>query len=140
QHIRLLDVTSTNINVGGRAVVRALITDQNGNPVPGVNVSFTVSDPSQASLTCTMNRDFLAAGYTFNPIYPASYPGPAGLPSAGSVSNPGAGIQAGQTSLGAPFPLSTASTTTLDSPPLGYTCYSGPALSGSPTGLGTVPP
>jgi hypothetical protein len=139
QHITLLDVTSTNIGVGGRAVVRALVTDQNGNPIPGVNVTFTVSDPSQAALTCTTTQDLLAAGYTFNPIFAGSFPGPAGIPSAGATANPGAGIQAGQTSLGAPFPLTTASTTTLQATPLGYTCYSGTALGGT-TGLGTVPP
>jgi hypothetical protein len=139
QHITLLDVTSTNINIGGRVVVRALVTDQNGNPVPGVNVSFTVSDPSQASLTCTTTQDFVAVGYVFNALYAGSFPGPAGVPSAGATANPGAGIQAGQTSLGSPFPVNTASTTTLQATPLGYTCYSGTALGGA-TGLGTVPP
>jgi hypothetical protein len=139
QHITLLDVTSTNIAIGGRVVVRALVTDQNGNPVPGVNVSFTVSDPSQASLTCTTTQDFLATGYVFNALYAGSYPGPAGIPSAGATANPGAGVQAGQTSLGSPFPVTTASLTTLQSTPLGYTCYSGTALGGA-TGLGSVPP
>jgi len=143
QHITLLDTTTTNMNIGGRAVIRAMITDQNGNPVPGVNVSFSVSDPSQASLTCATTQDFIAAGFTFNPIYPASFPGPAGAPSAGFTSNPGTSAagqtQAGQTSLGSPFPLNTASTTTLQATPLGYTCYSGTALGGA-TGLGTIPP
>jgi hypothetical protein len=138
QHITLLDVTSTNIAIGGRVVVRALITDQNGNPVPGVNVSFTVSDPSQASLTCTTHQDFVATGYVFNALFAGSYPGPAGVPSAGATANPGAGIQAGQTSLGSPFPTF-ADDATLQSTPLGYTCYSGTALGGA-TGLGTVPP
>jgi hypothetical protein len=138
QHITLLDVTSTNIAIGGRVVVRALITDQNGNPVPGVNVSFTVSDPSQASLTCTTTLDFVATGYVFNALYAGSYPGPAGVPSAGATANAGAGVQAGQTSLGSPFPTF-ADDTTLQSTPLGYTCYSGTALGGA-TGLGTVPP
>jgi hypothetical protein len=139
QHITILDVTSTNLGAGGRAVVRALVTDQNGNPIPGVNVSFTVSDPSQAAMTCTTTQDFLAAGYVFNPIYTGSFPGPAGLPSSGITPNPGAGIQAGQTSLGSPFPVTTASTTTLQATPLCYTCYTGTAFGGT-TGLGTVPP
>jgi hypothetical protein len=139
QHITLLDVTSTNIAIGGRVVVRALITDQNGNPVPGVNVSFTVSDPSQGSLTCTTTLDFAATGYVFNALYAGAYPGPAGVPSAGATANPGAGVQAGATSLGSPFPYTGTDNTTLQATPLGYTCYSGTALGGV-TGLGTVPP
>jgi adhesin/invasin len=116
-----------------------LVTDQNGNPIPGVNVTFTVSDPSQAALTCTTTQDLLAAGYVFNPIYTGAYPGAAGVPSSGVGPNPGAGTQAGQTSLGSPFPLTSATTSTIQGTPLGSTCYSGTALGGT-TGLGTVPP
>jgi hypothetical protein len=105
---------------------QAVVLDQNNNPQPGRAVNFFSFDPSQYRPTCATTASLLASGYTFNPIIPGAFPGPAAPPQAGLTPNPGAGVQAGFTTLGAPFPLPQARFNTLQATPLGYLCFSNP--------------
>lgn len=132
-------ITTEPVSETQPEIAVAVVTDQNRNPRPGQPVTFFSFDPSRFVPVCATTLSLLAAGLAFVPLIPGAFPPPAAPPQAGFPPNPGAGLQAGQTTLGAPFPLPTATVSTLQATPLGYTCFSGTALGGA-TGLGTVPP
>jgi hypothetical protein len=103
-----------------------LALDQNGNPSPGQATNFFSFDPTRFRPVCSTTASLVASGLTFNPILPGAFPGPSAPPQSGFTPNPGAGSQTGSTTFGAPFPLGSASFTTLQATPLGYQCYSNP--------------
>lgn len=103
-----------------------LVLDHNENPAPGQAVNFFSFDPTRFRPTCSTTASLLASGLVFNPILPGQFPGPSAPPQSGFVPNPGAGSQAGFTTFGSPFPLQSASGTTLQATPLGYQCFSNP--------------